>query len=62
MSNKTPDQNPPVEGFKNEATRRRWELFHRAIAHAKQSNVNALQEERDDEKSDLRAQLQSVAR
>jgi hypothetical protein len=30
--------------IKNEATRQRWELFHRAIAHAKQSNISAMQE------------------
>ena len=30
--------------LKNEATRQRWELFHRAIALAKQSNANAMAE------------------
>ncbi len=30
--------------LKDESARQRWELFHRAIAHAKQSNVNAMQE------------------
>ena len=35
-----------VEGaaLKNEAARQRWELFHRAIAHAKQTNDEALLE------------------
>jgi hypothetical protein len=27
-----------VGPIKNESTRQRWEMFHRAIAHAKQSN------------------------
>jgi hypothetical protein len=35
---------PSVEALKNESARQRWELFHRAIAHAKQSNTNAMQE------------------
>ncbi len=30
--------------LKNESARQRWELFHRAIAHAKQSNANDMQE------------------
>jgi hypothetical protein len=30
--------------LKNESSRQRWELFHRAIAHAKQSNDEALLE------------------
>ncbi len=28
--------------LKDESARQRWELFHRAIAHAKQSNVSAM--------------------
>ena len=32
-----------TDALKNEATRQRWELFHRAITHAKQSNESALQ-------------------
>ncbi|MGH8194327.1 MAG: hypothetical protein ACREQ8_08020 [Woeseiaceae bacterium] len=31
------------EALKSESARQRWELFHRAIAHAKQSNA-AMQE------------------
>lgn len=34
----------PVGALKNESSRQRWELFHRAIAHAKQSNTNAMLE------------------
>jgi hypothetical protein len=30
--------------LKNEATRQRWELFHRAIALAKRSNADAVAE------------------
>ena len=44
MSNNCVENESPVTGLKNESTRRRWELFHRAIAHAKQSNVNNMQE------------------
>ena len=44
MSNKCVENESPVTGLKNESTRQRWELFHRAIAHAKQSNVNNMQE------------------
>lgn len=38
MSSK--QDNTDVRGamLKNEFTRQRWELFHRAIAHAKQTN------------------------
>lgn len=28
--------------LKSEAARQRWELFHRAIAHAKESNNSAI--------------------
>lgn len=33
-----------LETLKNESTRQRWELFHRAIASAKQSNTKAMQQ------------------
>ncbi|HEX7062419.1 MAG TPA: hypothetical protein VF200_10640 [Woeseiaceae bacterium] len=36
-----------LESLKNESARQRWELFHRAIASAKQSNTRAMQEEQD---------------
>lgn len=32
-----------LETLKNESTRQRWELFHRAIASAKRSNTQAMQ-------------------
>jgi len=44
MSNKYKETESPVVFLKNEAARQRWELFHRAIAHAKQSNSDALNE------------------
>ena len=34
----------PFDTFKNESARQRWELFHRAIAHAKASNNDSLLE------------------
>ena len=44
MSNKHQNTDSPVDALKNEAARQRWELFHRAIAHAKESNNAALHE------------------
>ena len=38
MSTKHNDIQAPVVSLKNESSRQRWELFHRAIAHAKESN------------------------
>ena len=48
MSNKCKEAESPVVFLKDESARQRWELFHRAIAHAKQSNDAAL----DDNDSD----------
>lgn len=44
MSNKHQESESPVDSLKNESSRQRWELFHRAIAHAKESNNAALHE------------------
>jgi hypothetical protein len=44
MSNNYSENYSPATAFKNESSRQRWEMFHRAIAHAKQSNNDALQE------------------
>jgi hypothetical protein len=44
MSNKCFDNEPRFAALKDEATRLRWELFHRAIAFAKQSNADAMAE------------------
>jgi len=38
MNNKHQNSESPVDSLKNESSRQRWELFHRAIAHAKESN------------------------
>ena len=42
MSNKCREAESPAISLKDESARQRWELFHRAIAHAKQTNDAAL--------------------
>jgi len=42
MTNKCLKNESPLTALTSEAARQRWDLFHRAIAHAKQSNVDAL--------------------
>jgi len=42
MSNNFKKSESPIDGLKNESARQRWELFHRAIAHAKESNNASL--------------------
>ncbi len=44
MSRKPNETESPAAAFKNESSRQRWELFHRAITHAKESNVAALED------------------
>ena len=44
MSKKQPINESPFEAFSSESARQRWELFHRAIAHAKECNHAALDE------------------
>jgi len=34
----------PIDALKSDSARQRWEMFHRAIAHAKESNNTALHE------------------
>jgi hypothetical protein len=41
MSRKHKDNEVPLVTLKNESSRQRWEMFHRAIAHAKESNEAA---------------------
>ncbi|MGB5247273.1 MAG: hypothetical protein WBM54_04150 [Woeseia sp.] len=48
MTRKSSTDVPRTEALRNEATRQRWDLFHRAIAHAKQSNDSALQHDSDE--------------
>jgi hypothetical protein len=43
MDTKFSQSDSPVGALKNEAARQRWELFHRAIAHAKKSNNDAME-------------------
>ena len=42
MSKKCKEAEAPVVFLKDESARRRWEIFHQAIAMAKQSNEAAL--------------------
>ena len=44
MSRKQNETESPAARLQNESARQRWELFHRAIAHAKASNTAALEE------------------
>jgi hypothetical protein len=44
MSNNCSENESPLSALKSESARQRWDMFHRAIAHAKQSNNDALQE------------------
>ena len=43
MKNKFVKNEASFEAWKSESARQRWQLFHRAIAHAKQSNADAMQ-------------------
>ena len=42
MKTKYTEPESPEFTLKNESARQRWELFHRAIAHAKQTNQAAM--------------------
>jgi hypothetical protein len=42
MANNCKKSDSPIDALKNESARQRWELFHRAIAHAKESNNASL--------------------
>ena len=44
MSKKVTESDYPAVALKNDSARQRWELFHRAIAHAKESNLAAVEE------------------
>ncbi len=48
MSNTPSKPLPRTGALKNAQTRQRWELFHRAIEHAKQTNVTALESGADE--------------
>jgi hypothetical protein len=45
MSNKYTESESPVVSLKNESSRQRWEMFHRAIAHAKEANDASLSDD-----------------
>ena len=53
MSNKCKEADSPLVALKDESARQRWELFHRAIAHAKQSN-NAATDDGDTGADDVK--------
>ena len=42
MTEKRKEAESPAITLKDESARLRWELFHRAIAHAKRTNIEAL--------------------
>jgi hypothetical protein len=44
MSRKHREDELPLVALKNESSRQRWEMFHRAIAHAKECNDAAIAE------------------
>jgi hypothetical protein len=44
MSNNCKKYESAVDALKSEAARQRWEMFHRAIAHAKEYNDASLAE------------------
>jgi hypothetical protein len=44
MSDNYSDNDSPVSALKSESARQRWEMFHRAIAHAKQTTAAQLPE------------------
>jgi hypothetical protein len=44
MSKKQAFNDSPLDALTSESARQRWELFHRAIAHAKESNTASMDE------------------
>lgn len=48
MSTKHRKDESPTASLKNESARQRWDLFHQAIAHAKQSNDAAMLDPEND--------------
>jgi len=63
MTKKCSQTDSPVRELQNEAARKRWELFHLAIAHAKKSNAMAMREaDTSSAEPDRPGPLLSVAR
>jgi len=60
MTNNSSNKEARTEALKNESTRQRWELFHRAIAFAKENNVSALDDKDDGANAPREIPLQSV--
>jgi hypothetical protein len=42
MSNNNKKSDSPIDSLTSDAARQRWQMFHRAIAHAKESNNASL--------------------
>jgi len=51
MSSKSTPASSERKIWKNDSARQRWDLFHRAIAHAKESNVANLDHENEARRS-----------
>lgn len=63
MSKNNSKADSPVSALTDEAARKRWELFHLAIAHAKKSNAMAMLEAESSAAEPARASpMLSVAR
>lgn len=63
MSRKHKENESPAARLKNEASRQRWELFHRAIAHAKESNTATMDDsEKSANDSEVAGPLLSIVR
>ena len=62
MSNKCKDAESPLVVLKDETARQRWELFHRAIAHAKRSNIDDLDDDHDNGDSKSGGPVLSIVR
>lgn len=60
MTNDCKNKEARTEALKNDSTRQRWDLFHRAIAFAKESNVSALEDKTDGADAPRQIPLQSV--
>jgi len=62
MSNKLKQTDFPHDAFKNESARQRWELFHRAIAYAKESNAAMMEAESQGSDAECSGPMLTVVR
>ncbi len=63
MTEKYRKTDSPLVALKSESARQRWELFHRAIAHAKESNNASLAKaDSNSAEADAVAPLLSIVR